>query len=158
VAADLAPQSKAYLVDSDVPAVELARENLRRNGVANAAAVESDGFSALDNLAFDAIATNPPFHVGRLQTTAVALQFVEQSARHLRRGGRFYLVADRFLKYEPAVEAAFGNVQTVAETSRYKVLLTAGRVEDAAPLEARREYRPRPEAQASDVLAVRQRR
>ena len=182
VAADLAPQGTVYLVDSDVAAVELAGENLRRNGVANAVALASDGFSALGDLTFDVIATNPPFHVGRLQTMAIALRFVEQSARHLRRGGRFYLVANRFLKYEPAVEAAFGNVQTVAETSRYKVLLAvgrgrhgsipspaptrfalpaplrrlgrprlaAGRVEDAAPLDARREHRPRPETQAVD--------
>mgnify|MGYP005843086133 CR=1 FL=1 len=133
-AAALAAEGRVYLVDSDVAAVELARANLRRNGVANAVALESDGFSALGDVQFDVIATNPPFHVGRHQTTAVAERFVEQSARHLRRSGRFYLVANRFLRYEPVVEAAFGNVRLVSETSRYKVLLAIrGRREGAIP-------------------------
>lgn len=122
VAAALAPEGQVYLADSDLAAVALARENLRRNGVANAVALASDAYSALGGLVFDVVVTNPPFHVGRHQTTAIAERFVVESPRHLRRGGRFYLVANRFLKYEPRLAAAFGNVETVAETSRYKVL------------------------------------
>jgi len=71
---------------------------------------------------FDLIATNPPFHLGRQQTMEVALQFIAGAARALRPGGRFYLVANRFLPYDHAIATAFGNVREVAGDGRYKIL------------------------------------
>ncbi|HEX9441586.1 MAG TPA: methyltransferase, partial [Roseiflexaceae bacterium] len=82
-----------------------------------------DGIGAAPGTAYDLIATNPPFHLGRRQTTSIARAFIADAARALRPAGRFYLVANRFLPYEPNIEAAFGNVREVAGDGRYKVLL-----------------------------------
>src|SRR6185503_7360853 len=109
--------------DSDMAALALARENLRANGILNAAVHAGDGVAAAPGAPYDLIATNPPFHLGRHQTTIVAQQFIAAAPGALRPGGRFYLVANRFLPYERDMLEAFGNVHEVAGDGRYKVLL-----------------------------------
>jgi 16S rRNA (guanine1207-N2)-methyltransferase len=121
--ARLAPSGHVELVDSDSAAVALARDNLRANGIANATVHIGDGVGLPPREPFDLIATNPPFHFARRQTTAIARRFIADAARALRCGGRFYLVANRFLPYEGDVEATFGNLREVAGDRRYKVLL-----------------------------------
>jgi 16S rRNA (guanine1207-N2)-methyltransferase len=121
--ARLAPAGFVDLVDSDTAAVTLACDNLRANEIANAAAHVGDGVGAIPDARFDLIATNPPFHLGRRQTTAIAHRFIGQAAGALRPGGRFYVVANRFLPYDDAIAAAFGNVREVTGDGRYKVLL-----------------------------------
>jgi len=96
VAADLASEGKVYLTDSNLLAVNLARENLRLNGIKNAIVLESDVLSAVRDIKFDVIATNPPFHLGREKTTAIAERFVEEAFLGLKKRGRFYLVANNF--------------------------------------------------------------
>jgi len=120
--ARLAPQGHATLVDSDTSAVGLARHNLAVNGIHNATVCLGDSIDAVPGATFDLIATNPPFHQGRRQTTEIALQFIADAARMLRPGGRFYLVANRFLPYERAIIMAFGNVREVLGDGRFKVL------------------------------------
>ncbi len=70
---------------------------------------------------FAIVVTNPPFHVGGSVILDVAKAFVNAAYRYLEKGGRFYLVANPFLKYEPLIESVFGNVKTV-RADRYKVL------------------------------------
>src|SRR5713226_201956 len=43
-------------------------------------------------------------------------------AQEVRPRGRFYLVANRFLKYEPVMRSCFGTVEEVSGNARYKVL------------------------------------
>jgi 16S rRNA (guanine1207-N2)-methyltransferase len=121
--ARLAPAGHVKLVDSDSAAVALAHDNLRANGIANATAHKGDGIAATPGATYDLIATNPPFHLGRRRTTAIARQFIAEAPHALRSSGRFYLVANRFLPYERDIEDAFGNVCEVAGDGRYKVLL-----------------------------------
>jgi 16S rRNA (guanine1207-N2)-methyltransferase len=121
--ARLAPEGHVDLVDSNMAAVGLARANLALNGIANAAVHLGDGIAALSHVKFDLIATNPPFHLGRRQTMDVARQFIADAAGALRPGGRFYLVANRFLPYERAITDAFENVREVVGDGRYKVLV-----------------------------------
>jgi 16S rRNA (guanine1207-N2)-methyltransferase len=121
--ARLAPQGHADLVDSDTAAVALARENLRANRIDNATVHAGDGLDALPGTTFDLIASNPPFHLGRRQTTEVAQRFIVAAAGALRLGGRLYVVANRFLAYERVIQGAFGNLREIAGDRRYKVLL-----------------------------------
>jgi 16S rRNA (guanine1207-N2)-methyltransferase len=121
--ARLAPQGHVDLVDSDTAAVALARENLRVNQISNAAVHVGDGLDALPGATFDLIASNPPFHVGRHQTTDIARGFIAAAAAALHEGGRLYLVANRFLPYERDLREAFGDLREVAGDRRYKVLL-----------------------------------
>lgn len=110
------------LVDASLAAVSVAQHNIAESGLTNVRALSSDGARAVQAEHFDLVVTNPPFHQGGLQTTAVAERFIREAAQVLRRRGRFYLVANRFLKYEPVLQASFQQVREVAGNGRYKVL------------------------------------
>ncbi len=109
-------------VDSDADAIAATRETATANRVEIAQVIASDGVTAIENLRFDVVATNPPFHVGQRTNDAVAKQFIEGARRVLARGGRFYLVANSFLPYEAPLAEAFDLVQTVYDDRKYKVL------------------------------------
>jgi 16S rRNA (guanine1207-N2)-methyltransferase len=78
------------------------------------------------------IAINPPFHTGQLQTHLVAHRFIAEAAERLARGGRCYLVANRFLPYEHELARHFGAVRELAGDARYKVLLAEAPLTAAA--------------------------
>ncbi|HEY1011182.1 MAG TPA: class I SAM-dependent methyltransferase, partial [Herpetosiphonaceae bacterium] len=122
VAARLAPRGAATLVDSNTLAVALAGRNLAANGIANARALASDGIAAVRGERFDAVLTNPPFHQGRVQSDAVARRFISEAREALAPGGALWMVANRFLRYEPALAEHFAAVREVAGDSRFKVL------------------------------------
>lgn len=120
--AERAPRGHATLLDASLASVAAARRLLEERGLTNAQALASDGLQAVREQRFDLIATNPPFHVGGIQTTAIAERFIREAAQVLRPRGRFYLVANRFLKYEPALRSCFGTVEEVSGNTRFKVL------------------------------------
>jgi len=130
-AARRATEGRVVLVDADVRAVESARRTLAANGVANAEVLVSDCGSAVsarrsDAGQFDVVITNPPFHQGVGVEYAVARQFVRDAARVLGRGGRLFLVANRFLRYGELIREVFGNVETAYADNRYHVLRAVG--------------------------------
>ena len=79
------------------------------------------GAEAVGDRSFTALVTNPPFHQERATTYTIAEQIVRDAAALLRRRGRLYLVANAFLKYEPVIQEAFGNVELLRQTNRFKV-------------------------------------
>jgi 16S rRNA (guanine1207-N2)-methyltransferase len=122
VAATLAPRGHVYLVDAHIAAVNASQRTIDANNVTNATVRLSDLTSDVRDMNFDVVATNPPFHAGIETEHQVALQFITDAHTVLKAGGRFYLVANRFLKYEPFVTEEFGNCRTIYSDSRYKVL------------------------------------
>jgi len=66
--------------------------------------------------------SNPPFHVGKATALNVPLQFMRDAFNVLRPGGRLLLVANRTLPYEAALTDLFGNMRTVHDGQRFKVL------------------------------------
>ncbi len=131
-AARRAPEGQVVLVDADARAVESARRTLGANGIANGEAMLSDcGSVVLDagpgsghsgHSRFDCVLSNPPFHQGVGVDYDVACQFVRDAARVLRRGGRLFLVANRFLRYGDLIRETFGNVTTAYADNRYHIL------------------------------------
>ena len=117
-----AVEGHVTMVDASLAAIAVARRNIAESGLTNVHALPGDGTRAVLSERFDLVVTNPPFHQGGLQTTAVAERFIREAAQALRRRGRFYLVANRFLKYEPVLQASFQQVREVAGNGRYKVL------------------------------------
>jgi 16S rRNA (guanine1207-N2)-methyltransferase len=71
---------------------------------------------------FDVVVTNPPFHVGKATDLSVPLQFIHDAWEVLAPGGRLYLVANRTLPYENTVKHRFGNIDTLHDGQRFKVL------------------------------------
>lgn len=70
---------------------------------------------------YDAIVCNPPFHTGRASTPGLGQQVIEAAARALKRGGRFYMVANRGLPYEPMLKANFASFETLADNNKFRV-------------------------------------
>ncbi|MCS7173894.1 MAG: class I SAM-dependent methyltransferase [Armatimonadetes bacterium] len=89
VAAAQAPRGHAVLVDVNERAVALARRNALRNGIHNVEVLQGDLYKPVGSRTFDLIATNPPIRAGR----AVVRALIEGARKHLKPGGRFYLVA-----------------------------------------------------------------
>jgi 16S rRNA (guanine1207-N2)-methyltransferase len=112
-------------VDSSAAALQATRATLELNGVPECAQVlASDCASAVCRLRFDVVATNPPFHQGLGVEYDVAQQFVRDAARMLNEGGRMYLVANRFIRYERLSELrGMSRVTTVYEDNRFRVLV-----------------------------------
>jgi len=110
------------MVDASLAAVDAAQDMIERSGLTNIRVLASDGAQAVLSERFDLVVTNPPFHLGGIQTTETAERFIRGAAQVLRPRGRFYLVANRFLKYEPVMRSCFGMVEEVSGNARYKVL------------------------------------
>lgn len=122
VAAQLAPQGSVTLLDVNERAVALARENLARNGAANAEALVSDGLGAVAGRRFDVIALNPPVRAG-LPTVR---RLIAGAREHLAPGGRFYLVGrtkQGVLRLAEELRRIFARVEEVAKRGGYRLYL-----------------------------------
>jgi 16S rRNA (guanine1207-N2)-methyltransferase len=122
-----ARKGQVTMVDSSLAAVDAARHVIEQRGLTNARVLASDGTQAVREERFDLVVTNPPFHTGGIQTTEIGHRFIREAARVLRPRGRFYLVANRFIKYEPTMRECFGVVEEVKGDARFKVLRGTGR-------------------------------
>jgi 16S rRNA (guanine1207-N2)-methyltransferase len=130
-AARRAVDGEVVLVDTDVRAVESTRRTLAANGTTNGEVVLSDCGSAIlprdPDQRFDVVITNSPFHQGVGVDYEVACQFVRDAAQVLRRDGRLFLVANRFLRYGDLIQETFGNLATAYADNRYHVLTAVAR-------------------------------
>jgi 16S rRNA (guanine1207-N2)-methyltransferase len=121
--AGVAVRGYVTMVDVSLATVAVAQRRVTESGLTNIIVLPSDGAQAVLQERFDLVVTNPPFHQGGIQTTAIAERFIREAARVLRPRGRFYLVANRFLKYEPTLRTYFKQLDEVGGNTRYKVLL-----------------------------------
>ncbi len=122
VAARLAEGTQVWLTDADAAAIALTRKNLELNGVTNATVLLGDGYAALNELRFDLIASNPPVHVGRVPTQAIARSFLAGAPHYLAPRGRLFVVGPAFLPYDAWLAEDFARVQVVTDSPRYRVL------------------------------------
>ena len=127
--ARLASKGHVTMVDSSLAAVVASQQAIEESELSNVRVLPSDGIQAVQTQRFDLVATNPPFHQGGLQTTDIAESFIRGAAQVLRPQGRFYLVANRFLKYEHALKTHFQQVEEVGGNTRFKVLLAQEPIE-----------------------------
>lgn len=111
--------SALALVELDGRAVEAARRNVDDP---RATVIWADARSLGDRLAdLDFVVMNPPFHDGGREDRALGQAFIAEAARVLRKGGTCWLVANRHLPYEAALQAQFARVRPVAEAGGFKV-------------------------------------
>src|SRR6266700_2747146 len=121
--AHVASKGHVIMVDASLVASDAARNMVDQSGMTNVRVLTSNGTQAVKAQRFDLIVTNPPFHLGGIQTTEIGERFIREAVQVLRSRGRFYLVANRFLKYEPTMRTCFHTVEEVGGNTRYKVLL-----------------------------------
>lgn len=113
------PQVEALsLVELDGRAVEAAKRNVADP---RAAVIWADVRALGDQLSgLDFVVMNPPFHDGGREDRALGQAFIAQAAQALRKGGVCWLVANRHLPYEAALQEKFAKVRLVAETGGFK--------------------------------------
>jgi 16S rRNA (guanine1207-N2)-methyltransferase len=106
------------MVDIDRRAIELCARNVDDPRVA----ILWADVRALKVRPFDFVAMNPPFHEAGKETKALGRGFIESAAANLRPGGQCWLVANRHLPYEAALEQKFRSVAPIAAEGGYKVI------------------------------------
>ena len=120
--ATLAPQGQTLMVDKDFVAVDYANGNARRNGIANAHAMLSNGFDQIPkNRRFDLIASNIPAKVGK-ELLALLLH---DARDRLRPSGRLYVVTINGLRefMKRNLREVFGNYDKLKQGTHYTVAM-----------------------------------
>ena len=118
--AKAAPDADVHLIDRDFVAVDYARANAARNGIANARAYLSDGFSAVPgDVRFDLVASNLPAKVGN---ELYRLLFADAHAR-MNPGARIVVVTIPGLKdfVKRHFTETFGNFDKLRQGKAYTV-------------------------------------
>lgn len=115
-AARICGAENVWMSDVDPLAVETARENAARNGVAGVHVLCSDGFDAVEETGFDLILSNPPYQ----SDFAVARRFIEKGFNRLKIGGQLVMVTKRLDWYRNKLKSIFGGVR-VQEVDGYYV-------------------------------------
>jgi 16S rRNA (guanine1207-N2)-methyltransferase len=110
--------AKIDLLDAEHRAIEAARANI---------ADPRASFHWLDltqeaaPATYDTVVCNPPVHAGRAAEPGLGQNVIAAAARVLRPGGRFYMVANRGLPYEPLLKANFTSFETLADNNKFRV-------------------------------------
>lgn len=112
----------ATLCEDDWPSVLSAQTTAKLAGL-DVQVLHCDVDDMLEGgMCYDMVVANPPFHVGGQVILEVARAFVLAARTRLKRGGRFVLVANAFLAYEPLLRECFGSYRYLQQSQRYKVL------------------------------------
>ncbi|PPQ37865.1 16S rRNA (guanine1207-N2)-methyltransferase [Rhodoblastus acidophilus] len=107
------------MVDVDRRAVDLCARNVADS---RARIVWDDVRRLKKPEPLDFVVMNPPFHDAGRENKGLGLAFIERAAEVLRSGGACWLVANRHLPYEAALEEKFRSVAPVATAAGFKVI------------------------------------
>lgn len=106
-------------LEADHRAVDMARHNMAKWGE-RARALWADVLSEVTET-YDFIVSNPPFHTDRADNHALGQGFIASAGRALKKGGAFYMVANRHLPYEATLKTHFKTVVLLTEQDGFKV-------------------------------------
>ena len=100
------PETQVTMADVNTRALDLSRENAKRNR-AEVICAESDGMEALADRNFDAVVTNPPIRAGK----QVIYKMFADAAQRLKPGGALYLV----IRKQQGAESCIRYLETIYE-------------------------------------------
>lgn len=117
-----ASQGKVILLDKDFVAVDFANKNILKNGLKNATAKLSNGFSELTDEKFDLIVSNIPAKVGN----EMLYLFLYDAFHHLKPGGKFVVVTVNGLRHfcKRTFNEVFGNYKKLKQGNAYTISAT----------------------------------
>ena len=101
------PETRVTMADINNRALDLSRENAKRNR-ADVACAESDGMEAFKGKQFDAVVTNPPIRAGK----QVIYKMFADAAECLKPDGALYLV----IRKQQGAESCIRYLQTLYAT------------------------------------------
>ncbi|MCC7354694.1 MAG: class I SAM-dependent methyltransferase [Anaerolineae bacterium] len=114
------PTAIVEMIDTSALALEATRRTLIANGLPSEGISPSEVFSNAQGI-YKQIVSNPPFHTGVRTDYGAVTAFLKEAAQHLEGGGTLRMVANRFLRYQPLIEAWVGRCRVVAENRLYRV-------------------------------------
>ena len=120
------PETRVTMADVNTRALELTRENAKRNR-AEVICAESDGMAAFRGKAFDAVVTNPPIRAGK----QVIYRMFADAAEALKPDGALYLVirkqqgAESCIRY---LQTIYASVEKLDRSGGFWVLKASGRI------------------------------
>lgn len=110
------------LVEAEADALACARENITDDRArfhwADAAMFRPDSLA-------ETVVTNPPFHTGRAADPGLGTAFIAAARRMLAPDGVLYLVANRHLPYDAALNAHFLVVETIGGDAAFRLFRAA---------------------------------
>lgn len=119
-AAKLATHGHVTMIDINSRAVELAKENAKRNGISNVSILESDLFAGVEGQQFDVVLTNPPIRAGKETVHAI----FEKAWNHLAEDGQLWVVIQKKQGAPSAkvkLEGLFQMVEEVTKDKGYRI-------------------------------------
>ncbi|MBC1321024.1 class I SAM-dependent methyltransferase [Listeria welshimeri] len=112
------PESQIEMVDVNLRALELAKENAELNKISNTHIYESSVYDNVTATDYQAIISNPPIRAGKNVVHAI----LEGAFAHLRKNGELWIVIQKKQggpSAEKKMEEVFGNVETVTKDKGY---------------------------------------
>ena len=85
--------------------------------------VAGDVYSGVKDKRFDIIVSNPPFHQGKAVNYDMPQRLIAEANEHLTPGGRLIIVANAFLPYDKVMREHFAEVEAIAATRQFRVLV-----------------------------------
>lgn len=114
------PQLSLDLIDVNAYALASAKLTLEKNSL-QGNVFASDVFSKVDK-EYDLLLSNPPFHSGQKTNYEASETFINQSINYLKKKGKFTIVANKFLRYEPLLTITYKKFTEEAKNNKFKVL------------------------------------
>ena len=115
------PDRMVHMIDVNLRAIGLAKENSELNGLSNSKVYESDRLSAVKDLRFAAILTNPPIRAGKQTVHSI----YEESFHCLLPGGELWVVIQKKQGAPSTIEKLselFSEVVTVVKKKGYFII------------------------------------
>jgi 16S rRNA (guanine1207-N2)-methyltransferase len=115
------PNTTVHMVDVNERALALAEENAKLNQITNVQIYQSDRLTAVKEIAFTDILTNPPIRAGK----NVVHDIFEQSFAHLAKGGSLWVVIQKKQGAPSAkekLEQFFSKVEIVEKNKGYFII------------------------------------
>lgn len=109
---------QVHLIEAEHAALDAARQNLSDP---RAQFHWADATRFDPPVAFDAVVMNPPFHTGRNADPNLGRAFIAAAKRALGPSGVLWMVANRHLPYEQALNDAFRDVENLESPASYKL-------------------------------------
>ena len=111
--------SELYFIEADFTALNVAKNNLNDQRVK---------FYWCDALKWEApklldfIIMNPPFHYMGRAMPSLGADFVKVASRNLKKSGTLWMVANRHLPYEDAIQRHFSSFSELSGSKKFKVI------------------------------------
>ncbi|MFT4702461.1 MAG: 16S rRNA (guanine1207-N2)-methyltransferase [Bradymonadia bacterium] len=109
--------------DDDALAIATCRATMQQNNIACDVRA-SNGFSGVEGR-FSYIVCNPPFHDGVDTRYDIGETIARDAPQFLTQGGEFWLVANRFLRFDKWLAERFVEVSQHADDGRFRVYRAA---------------------------------